>query len=276
MEQRGFFSRMLIFIAMLLLALTFLFPLFYLTNNSLKTVNEYFLNPFSIKLIDFQIENYRIMISQFKIFRYFWNTGLVVVISCVLILIFSVFASYAFAKLRFKGKNFIFMFIIATMLIPAQVTIIPLYILFSKVNLINNLWSVILINLAGMLPGNILLMTTYFKGISNEMIEAAKIDGGNYFHIVRNVIVPMGIPVIVIQFIFNSKGVWNDFLVPMILLQKNDVKTIMPALTALVQRYVSDQPYQYAGLVLSCIPPIILYMIFQKYIIKGMTVGSIK
>jgi len=261
---------------MLCVAALCLAPVLYLVNNSLKTLQEFYKNPLSIKTSGFQIENYIIMISQFKIFRYFWNTIFIVIFSCLFLIVFSVFASYAYSKLRFKGKELLYLIVIATMVVPKQVTIIPIYVYFSRIGLVNNPWSVILLNFANMIPWNILLLTTYFKNIPNDIIDSAKIDGSSYFQIIRHVIVPMGITAIVIQLIFNSRIIWNDFLGPLVLLQKNNVKTIMPALASLSQRYVADEPYLYSGLVLGLVPPFIIFIISQRYIIKGLYAGALK
>jgi multiple sugar transport system permease protein len=266
----------LIFVGMLLIAVLCTFPVLYLINNSLKTLNEYYRNPLSVKTRGFQFSNYVTMISQFRILRYFWNTFFILVCSCALLAPCSIIASYAYSKLRFRGKNLLYTIIIATMLIPAQVTIIPLYVLFSRVNLINNPWSVILLNFAQMLPGNVLLLTTYFKSIPDEIIDACRIDGGGYFHIIQHVVVPMGITAIVVQIIFNSRAVWDDFLCPLILLQKDNVKTIMPALASLSQRYVADEPYLYSGLVLGLLPTLCIFIVGQRYIIRGLYLGAIK
>ena len=261
---------------LILITASFFYPLVFMFLNSLKKRGLYFADPFGLPKGMLQFKNYAIMISQFKILHLFKNTAFILLITCLLALVLSIFAGYAFSKLRFPGRNSIFIAIIATMLIPAQVTLIPMYVMFSRVRLVNNPWSVILVYVASFLPGNILLMTSYFKDISNEMIEAGKIDGSNYFQIVRNVIIPMGAPVILINLIFNAINVWNDLFTPMILLQKDSVKTVMVALTGLVQRYSTDPPFQFAGLVLSSIPCILIYMLLQRYIVDGITMGSIK
>ena len=266
MEKRSILLKSSLFILLSLITLSFLYPMVFMLINSLKARADYYADPFALPAGRLHFENYITMSSQFHILQLFRNTAFILKVTCVVVLVLSVFASYAFSKLQPKGKNVIFLCIIATMLIPAQVTLIPVYIMFSKVHLLNSPWSVILVYLAGFLPGNILLMTSFFKGISNEMIEAARIDGSGYFQIVRNVIVPMGLPVIIIIIlIFNAVSVWNDLFTPMFLLTKSESKTVMVALAGLVQRYNSDPPYQYAGLLLSSIPAILIYILLPSF-----------
>ena len=162
------------------------------------------------------------------------------------------------------------------MFLPGQVSMIPAYVLFSKLNLINSHWLVILTYLAGGLPSAILLFQASFRGISNEMVESAKIDGAGYFVIIKNIIVPMGLPAISIVVIFNFIGSWNDLLTPMLYLSDLNKQTVMAALSALVQRTSKLPTYQLAGLTISLLPAIIIYLGLQKYLIKGISSGSIK
>jgi ABC-type sugar transport system, permease component len=269
-------AKVSIFILQLILAISFLYPLYYMFINSFKTRAEYGLSPFGFPKWEIGFSNYVTMISQFKILNLFKNTFIIGVATIVLILVFGMFASYSFAKLKFRGQKAVYMGIIITLFVPAQVTMIPMYVMFSKVNLINNFWSVILSYLAIFLPEAIMLMTSNFKSIPDEMLEAAEMDGCKYFQTVRNVIIPMGKPAIILTIIFYFIIIWNDLFTPMILLQKMEARTVMVALATLMARYSGDPPFQFAGLMLSAIPAILVYMVFQRHIIKGMTVGAIK
>jgi ABC-type glycerol-3-phosphate transport system permease component len=222
------------------------------------------------------LSNFDLLIRNFKILESFRNTLIIAISSVTMTIIISVFASYAFAKIKFKGSTAVYIFIISTMFIPAQVTMVPLYFLMSYLRLTNQFISVILATVVTAIPGTILLMTTSFVGISNELIEAATIDGAGYFQIVRNIIVPMGMAVIAINIIFNFLYASNDLFTPMILLTKVEKRTLMIALAAIMAFRRSDQTYQQAGLLLSALPPIMIYIVFSRFIIKGITVGSIK
>lgn len=268
--------KIFVFIFLALLTLSFLYPLYYMMINSLKTRKEYFVNPFALPHESLQFINYTTMISQFKILTLFKNTFIISAGTVILILIIGVFASYVFAKLHFKGKSVIFLAVLMTMFIPSQVTIIPLYVSFSKVGLVNTYFSVILAYLALFLPEAILLMTANFRGITDELLEAADIDGCSYLQKIWHVVVPMGRAAIFLSIIFYFIMSWNDLFTPMILITKMEKRTVVVALTALMGRYSGTPTYQFAGLLLSAIPALIIYFIFQRNIIRGMSMGAIR
>ncbi|MGB9672573.1 MAG: carbohydrate ABC transporter permease [Anaerolineales bacterium] len=268
-------SRTIIFILLLLLAISNLYPLLFMFFNSLKSHTDYLKNPFSLP--NFQQlawENYQTMISQFKIFNLFKNTFIISSFTIIFILLLGILASFAFAKRRFWGSGLIYFLVISSMFVPVQVTIIPLYMLFSKLHLVNTYWSVILTYLGMFLSEAILLLTAAFRGIPDELIEAAELDGAGYFQVLRYVIVPMGRPAIILCIIYYFIVTWNDLFTPMVLIQDMNLRTVMVALAALISRYSGDPTFQFAGLVLAAIPAILVYAIFQRYIIKGIGAGA--
>ncbi len=269
------FSQILIFMALVVLSVSNLYPLLFMFLNSLKSRPAYLKSPFSLPdLAHLAFGNYATMISQFHILNLFKNTFIISVLTIVFLLIFGIVASYAFAKLRFWGKEFIYFAIISSMFVPVQVTIIPLYMLFSKLHLVNTYWAVILTYLGMFLSETILLLTAAFRGIPDEMLEAAELDGAGYFDTLRYIIVPMGRPAIVLCLIYYFIVTWNDLFTPMILLTDMDLRTVMVALASLMSRYTGDPTLQLAGLMLAAVPAILVYAIFQNYIIKGIGEGS--
>ncbi len=269
-------TNLLIFISLLFLSITNLYPLFYMFMNSIKSRTDYFVNPFSVWGLKLTWENYLTMISQFRILNLFKNSFIISFFTIIILLSIGIIASYAFAKINFKGKNVIYLLVISTLFIPVQATIIPMYLFFSKLHLVNSSWSVIFMYVGMFIPEVILLMTSGFRGIPEELIEAAKLDGAGYFQIIRYVIIPMGRPAIILCIIFYFIVTWNDLFTPMILLQSMDKRTVMVALAALLSRYSGDPTFQFAGLVLASIPAILVYAIFQRYIIKGISLGATK
>jgi len=268
-------TKVVIFATLVVLSISNLYPLLYMLLNSLKTRAAYQTNPFNLPDLQHAAwNNYLTMISQFQIFSLFRNTLIISVCTVALLLIFGIVASYAFAKLEFKGKNVIYFIIISSMFVPVQVTIIPIYLLLSKVHLVNTYWAVIVTYLGMFLAETILLMTSTFRGIPDDMMEAAELDGAGYFDILRYIIVPMGRPAIVLCLIYYFIVTWNDLFTPLILLTDMDRRTVMVALASLMSRYSGDPTLQFAGLVLAAIPAILVYAIFQNYIIKGIGEGS--
>lgn len=269
-------GKIAIFAAQLAIGLTFLYPLYYMVINSLKNRPGYYTNPFGPPRLPLQFGNFTAMVSQFKILLLFRNTFIISALSIVLLILLGVLASYAFSKLRFRWSQPVYLAIVITLFVPAQVTMIPMYVLFSRAGLNNTYWGVVLAYLAQFIPEVVMLMTANFRSIPNEIIEASEIDGCSYWQVVRNVILPTGRAAVFLTVIFYFIVMWNDLFIPMVLLQKMDMRTVMVALAGLIARYTGDPPYQFAGLLLSAVPALLVYVVFQQYIIKGLTAGAIK
>ena len=269
-------GRVVIFLVLLILAISFLYPLYYMLINSLKSLGEYYVNPFGLPQAKLEWQNFVTMISQFKILKLFGNSFIISFFTVLGLVVFGTLAAYSFAKVDFRGKNGIYMAILATLFVPAQVTMIPMYISFAKIGLVDSYLGVVIAYLAMFLPETIMLMTANFKSIPNELLEAATIDGCGYFGRLRNVVMPMGWPAISLTIIFFFICSWNDLFTPMVLLKSMDKRTVMVALSSLIGRYTGDPPFQYAGLLMSAIPALAVYAIFQKSIVKGMSMGAIK
>jgi len=276
MTARLKLNRIFIFIILVLLTVSFVYPLFYMCINSLKTRDEFYTSPFTLPQGELAIDNYQTMISQLKIFSLFKNSFIISSSTVIFILGVGIFSSYAFAKMSFKGKRIIYLLVIATMFIPSQVTIIPVYILFARLRIVNTYFSVILSYIVLYIPEAILLLTASIKAIPKSFFEAAEIDGYGYFGKVKNIVIPMGKPAIFLAVIFYFIMSWNDLFTPMVLLQGMDKRTVMVALASLMGRYSGSPTFQFAGLLLGAIPAIIIYFIFQKQIVQGLLTGGIK
>ncbi len=274
-SRRPWAASVLIFLAFLVLGATFLAPFYYMLVNSLKSTPEYYKSVFRLPLVLNWI-NFATMISQFRIYINLLNSLFISVSTIVLITVLGVFASYVFAKRPFRGSSTLYLVIIFTMFMPAQVTLIPLYFLYSRFGLINTPFSVIASFLAAGIPSCVMLLTAYFKGIPNELCEAATIDGCGFFTTVRNVIYPLGKPALAVNATFVFLRTWNDFLTPLVLLTHKERQTVIVALSALVSRYHDDPPYQMAGLLIATLPAVVMYLFFQRYLVEGVNAGSIK
>ncbi len=268
-------GKIAITIVMLVLTVSFLYPLYYMLINSFKTGSEYYISQFALPK-SLNLNNYRTMLIDFKILRYFGNSLITSCGSTILIMFFAIFASYAFAKIRFRGRSIVYILILSTMFLPGQAVLIPQYVMFSKYHLINNYWSVILAYLSGGLPAAILLLRSAFIGIPNDLLESAKIDGAGYFTTVFNVAVPVTMAAISIQTIFSFIGHWNDLLTPMLMLSGQSCQTVMVALSILMDRFGGEPSCQLTGLLLSVLPVLVLYLFLQRYMMKGMLVGAVK
>lgn len=270
-------GRVLIFLVLFILAISFVYPILFMFINSLKTLKEYYYSPFALPdLSNLQWSNFGNMISQFKILGLLKNSFIVSFFTVVGLIGLGTLASYAFAKIKFPGSRGLYLAFLVTLFVPAQVTMIPMYINFAKIGLVNNWLGVVIANWAMFLPETIMLMTANFKGIPDEIIEAATIDGCGFFGRLWNVVIPMGWPAISLTIIFFFINSWNDLFTPMIMLKSMDKRTVMVALNSLVGQFTGNPPYQFAGLVLAALPALLVYIFLQKSIVNGMSMGAIK
>lgn len=265
----------MIFAALSLLSVTFIAPLLFMLVNSFKTRADYLKNPFGLPG-EVMWSNFITMISQFEIHKYMLNSLVISVFTIAIMTVLAVIASFAFAKKNFVLKKPFYFFIVFSMFMPAQVTLIPLYVMYSKMGIVDHAISVIICFVTGGIPSCIMLMTAYFKGIPNEVCEAATIDGCNFMGIIKNIIIPMGKPAIAINMVFVFLNTWNDLFTPLILLNSRERQTVMVALNSLVSRYASDPTFQMAGLTIISVPVIIVYLFAQRYLIEGINAGAIK
>ncbi len=268
-------STIIVLVIMILMALSTLYPLFFMVLNSLKTKIDYMKDPFGFpeKTI---IQNYVLLFKQYGVLKSIFNSFFTTIVSIIITGFFGSLASFALAKLHFKGKEIIFTFITAFMMVPVVVLMIPLYVQFSQMGLINNYWSIIIFWSVIDLPYGIYMLTGTLKSIPNDCIESVKIDGGNLFRVFISIVLPMGRPIIVTMVIIYFMWNWNDLLMPMILLQSETTTTLTVAVATIVGKYFSNLPLLLAGLLVNAVPTVMIYLVFQKFIIKGITAGAIK
>ena len=259
-----------------LFAAAALYPILFMFLTSFRTSVEYTNNPLAWPQSFTYVENFVSMFRNFDVIHLFLNTILYIALAAVISLLVSVPAAFAIAKLRFPFKRLLFMAIIASMVIPAITFIIPDYILMSDFNLVDNLWSVVLLWAATSVPGSVFLLSALTRSLPNELVEATKVDGANYFHMMIRVVIPMIIPGIVTITIFNVTTWWNDLLIPLIFLQSDTNKTMTAAVATIVGRYSTDYPQLMTGLLMAALPPVLIYIFLQSYIRRGIVMGAVK
>jgi ABC-type glycerol-3-phosphate transport system permease component len=259
-----------------LFAAAALYPILFMFLTSFRTSIEYTNNPLAWPQSFTYVENFVSMFRNFDVIHLFLNTILYIALAAVISLVVSVPAAFAIAKLRFPFRRLLFMTIIASMVIPAITFIIPDYILLSDFNLVDNLWSVVLLWAATSVPGSVFLLSALTRSLPNELVEATKVDGANYFHMMIRVVIPMIIPGIVTITIFNVTTWWNDLLIPLIFLQSDTNKTMTAAVATIVGRYSTDYPQLMTGLLMAALPPVLIYIFLQSYIRRGIVMGAVK
>ena len=255
-------------------AVTTLAPLVWMVSVSLMSPGE--ASTFPPPLVPGQptFENYRALFEHAGMGRYLANSLVLTLAVTLLSLLFNVAAGYAFAKLPFHGRDRIFKSLLAALVIPGQVAMVPLFLLLKHLGLVNSYGGVIIPALASIF--GIFVVRQYALSIPDQVLEAARIDGANEFRIFRSIIVPVLKPIIVTLAVFTSLGTWNDFMWPLIVLNDSDLYTLPVALASLSREHVQDNELMMAGSVLTTLPVLVVFLVLQRYYIEGLMVGSVK
>ncbi len=261
-----------VFLLLCLVAASTLLPLFYMTMTALKERTEYFTNPYGLPRA-LNLDNIRIMIETYGFLRSFGNSVLIVGSALFLSLFLGSLAAFAVSKLRFRGKRVFFLMLISLQLIPGQVLLIPIYLLFSRLQMINNYLSVILMYAVGSLPFSIFFLSASFRSIPDELIEAAKIDGATLLQVYRKIIIPIGSPSILTLGILNFLSMWNELILALLLLPDENKRTITTSVAMVVGRFITNEPLLQTGLLMSALPTVVVLIIFSKYLVKGISAG---
>ncbi|MGE8213047.1 MAG: carbohydrate ABC transporter permease, partial [Stenotrophomonas sp.] len=220
------------------------------------------------------LANYHELFARTGMGRNFINSLLVSVGITLGSLLFNTLAGYAFAKLRFAGRERIFQTLLAALVIPAQVAMLPLFLLMKQMGLVNTFGGVVVPALASVF--GIFLVRQYARSIPDELLEAARIDGASEARIFFQIVLPMLKPVLVTLAIFTFMGAWNDFMWPLIVLTDQEHYTLPVALASLSREHIMDVEMMMAGAVVTVLPVLLLFLVLQRYYIQGLLLGSVK
>lgn len=220
------------------------------------------------------LAHYRVLLGDGGLKRAFVNSLGLAVVSTLLSTSFNTLAGYAFAKLRFRHRERIFGLLIAALVIPGQVAMLPLFLMLKGMGLVNTWMGVLIPSLAGIF--GIFLVRQYAQSIPDSILDAARIDGAGELRIFRSFVLVLCLPVLVTLGIFTFLGVWNDFLWPLIVLTDRDLYTLPVALANLVGEHVQDTELMMAGAVLTVLPVLVLFVALQRYYLAGIMAGSVK
>lgn len=256
-------------------AITCLSPLFWTVSSSFKT-NQTIFEDMSLIPKQFNLINYYIAWTKGHFSIYFFNSVFYTVVVVAGIVFIGSLAGYALARLEFPGKNFFFILLIATMLIPVPGAIVALYLLIVKLHLANTRIGYILPLINGGLPLAIFLFKTFFERIPKDLEDAARIDGCSIFGIYWRVALPLARPAIAVVVIFNSLTVWNEYLLAMLILEDDKLMPLQRGLMNFYGAHLAQWATLMAGIVITIIPIVVLYLFMQKYIISGITAGALK
>lgn len=257
------------FVALLTIA-----PLLWMLSVSFMAPGEAAQFPPPLLPADPTVENYRTLFGSYGIGRFLANSLLVSTLATILALLFTIPAGYAFAKLRFNGRDATFRLLVAALVVPGQIGMLPLFLELKAMGLVNSYAGALVPWLAGIF--GIFLVRQYCLSIPDEMLEAARIDGASEGQILRHIVLPILTPIIVTLALFVFLGSWNDFMWPLIILADQELYTLPVALAALSREHVQDNELMMAGAVVTTLPVLILFLALQRYYLSGLLTGSVK
>ena len=220
------------------------------------------------------LDNYRELFAKHSAGRYMLNSALVATLATLISLMFNTMAGYAFAKLRFHGRDRLFKLLLGALVIPAQVTMIPLFAMVKGMGLVSTYGGVLVPTLASVF--GIFLVRQYALSLPDELLEAARIDGAGEGRIFWSLVLPLLRPILVTLAILTFLATWNDFMWPLIVLTDQKLHTLPVALAGLSREHVQDNEMMMAGAVITVTPVLLLFLALQRYYIAGILAGSVK
>lgn len=260
---------------LIVLAVLFILPIFYLFMGSFKAESELFRQPFKWLPDNFQFGNYVNMFSSIPFFKYLRNTMIIVICNIAGSLISCSLVAYGFSRLRWPGRDKVFILVLVTMILPYQVTLVPLFLMFTRMKWIGTFLPLTVTCFFGN-PFFIFLLRQFFTGIPQDISEAARIDGAGEFTIFSKLVLPMAKPALTTVAIFAFIRSWNDFLGPLVFLGKDELYTLSLAASMLKSNLDPNWSLLLALGAVMVLPVLILFFIMQKYFIQGIAMSGIK
>jgi len=260
---------------MLLMVIGALVPIYFVVVTALKTPNEYIFNKWGLPS-ELTIENVGRLLTEGNHLRWLLNSLLISTISVALGVLVASLMAYGFARYTFPGKNALFIVVTSLLVLSPVVLIIPLFKTMVALHLQNTYPAAIVIYTGIMLPISTYLLTSFFKSIPPEIIDAALIDGCSSFRIFSQIMLPLSRPAVLTAAFTNWLYVWNEILIALIFLQDDKMRTLMAGLVLFKGKYTTDIPLTMAGVAIAIIPTFVLYLFGQQYFVRGLTAGAVK
>ncbi len=259
---------------LLVLACLSLLPLLWMLSVSFMPAGEASRFPPPLLPSSLTFDNYTALFQRIGMGRYFANSLVVAGAATTLSVLINAAAGYAFAKLRFAGRDGLFKLLLAALVIPAQVAMLPLFLLMKQLGLVDSLGGVVVPALASVF--GIFLVRQYARSIPDELLEAARIDGASELRIFVSIVLPILRPVLITLAIFTFMASWNDFMWPLIVLTSDEHFTLPIALASLSREHIQDVEMMMAGAVVTVLPVLLLFLLLQRHYIRGLLQGSVK
>ena len=256
---------------------TVIFPMIWMIYSSFKTDQELFFSPWAPP-VELQWDNFARAWTKAHVGDYLLNTLIVVVPALLLTLIISAMAAYVLARFEFVGRRFLFYMFLSGMLFPVFLALVPLFNLVNQLKMLNTFHGLILVYIAYSLPFTIFFLTGFFKTLPTEIEESAIMDGANPYQVFFKVMLPMASPGLISMGIFNFLGMWNQYVLPLVLISDESKYMLSQGLAFMLfkQFYENDWSALFAALTIIMVPTLIVYITFQKQIQDGITTGALK
>jgi multiple sugar transport system permease protein len=263
-----------VFLILAILALLVLVPVIWLVFGAFKMEKEIISWPPTFFPHSFTFQNFTDVQDRIDILRYIMNSVIYAGGTTLIAVVVNSMAGYAYAFYEFKGKSGFFLLTLATMMVPFQVIMVPLFLVVFKMGMYDSYWGLIIPRVA--VAGSIFMMRAAFSGIPKELAEAARIDGLSEFGIFRRIMMPQVKPAIVTLVILSINGSWNDLLWPMIVTSNTKMRTLANGLALFIGQNTIEYGAAFAGALISLLPMLVLYLFGQKYFVEGMSGAGLK
>jgi len=270
-------TRAQVLLHAVLAALTVLwaYPVLWTLLSSLKTSGELYFAPWALPIPPHPgnlVEAWRVG----QLGRAYLNSALVTAASVLLILLISAPAAYAFARLRLPMRSVLYLAILLPLMVPSEVTLVPLFILLRTLGLLNRLEGLITLNVAGGVAFTTVILTTFFQAIPRELEDAAKIDGAGRLQNLRWIVLPLAAPGLMAVTVFQTVFIWNEFFQALIVIQRPELFTVQLAMGNFSTFYATNQVLLFAGLAIAIVPPLVVFVLLQRSFIQGLTVCAVR
>lgn len=267
--KKAFTQHILWHLALLLGAIVIIFPIIYMFSASFMPLEEVFSTPVRLWPSRPRLLNYSEIFTKFSLHRYFLNSVLLTVFTLVCNIFFCSLVGYSLAKFKFPGRDILFTLILATMMIPSNVIVIPLYLLIRSLGWVNSFWGLSFPHVIA--PFGVFLMRQFIRSIPDDYIDAARIDGCSEFKIFYRIIMPLSLPAIATLSVVTFVNIWNLFLWPLIVISSDAKKTLPIALNQFLSNYANDWNLLMAASVVATSPILLFFFVFNRGFIEGMT-----
>jgi len=267
-------AKILLYAQLVIGAVLALIPMLWMVSASVMPAGQASSYPPRLFPAEVTFEHYVALFTRLDLGRSLLNSAIVAFTVTAVSIVINSMAGYAFAKLRFRGRDGLFRVLAAGLVIPVQVSMLPLFLLLKQMGLINSYWGVIIPGMASIF--GIFLIRQYAQSIPDDLLDAARMDGAGEFRIYASIVLPTIVPILATMAIWTFLSTWNDFMWPLIVLSDDAKWTLPVALANLSGEHVQDTELMMAGSVLTILPVMLMFLFLQRYYIQGVMVGSVK